>query len=119
MASSGENYLVCPNCRCGMQLSAVMKETPPQDVRPTTAGRFHLTPRESQIADILLDGLPNKEIADMLGMSTQVVKNNLKRIFDKVGCDNRAAFVRIVLTGNARRSDTAAPSALEALCARC
>ena len=48
-----------------------------------------LTPKESQIARLILAGMRNAEIANTLGISVQDAKNRLRSIFDKIGVDSR------------------------------
>jgi DNA-binding NarL/FixJ family response regulator len=48
-----------------------------------------LTPREEQIVSLVIEGMPNQEIALKLGVSAHTVKNHLFRIYDKLGVSNR------------------------------
>lgn len=48
-----------------------------------------MTPRESQILDLLVTGCVNREIGKELGMTEGTVKNHLRMIFDKAGMNNR------------------------------
>ena len=48
-----------------------------------------LTPRETQVVQLLHGGLINSAIGEKLGTSEQVIKNYLRRIFDKTGTFNR------------------------------
>jgi RNA polymerase sigma factor (sigma-70 family) len=49
----------------------------------------NLTGRERQIVDALLRALSNKEIAQHLGVSDQTVKNQLTRLYRKIGVSGR------------------------------
>lgn len=49
-----------------------------------------LTPREVQILQLLAGGNSNKEIARQLGFSESLIKQELVRIFDKLGARDRA-----------------------------
>jgi len=51
--------------------------------------RYNLTPRELEVVRAVLDGLANKEIATLLGVTEATVKHHLTSIFDKVGVSNR------------------------------
>ena len=53
-----------------------------------------LTEKESQIVALAVRGLRNRDIAEEIGTSTQVVKNCMKDIYNKLGVDGR---VRLVL----------------------
>jgi NarL family two-component system response regulator LiaR len=48
-----------------------------------------LTPRETEIMNLLSKGLLDKEMADRLGISLQTVKNHLKNIYHKQNVKNR------------------------------
>ena len=54
---------------------------------------FGLSPREMQILQGLVEGLPNKEIARSFGISEQTVKHHISSIFDKTGMSNRLELV--------------------------
>lgn len=51
--------------------------------------RDRLTPKEVQIATMVWEGLTNREIANSMGTTEQVVKNYLRNTFDKVGVWSR------------------------------
>ena len=56
-----------------------------------------LTPRERQVLELVADGLPNRGIADRLGISDETVKFHLASIFGKLGAVNRTDAVRRAL----------------------
>ena len=58
-----------------------------------------LTPRESQVLELLAEGLPNKSIAARLGISDQTVKFHLASICGKLGARNRTDAVRLAIQG--------------------
>jgi len=54
------------------------------------AGRpFGLTPREREVLTLVVEGCPNKEIAQRFAVSEETIKHHLTRMFDKVGAANR------------------------------
>lgn len=53
-----------------------------------------LSEKESRIVALAVCGLRNRDIAQEIGTSTQVVKNCMKDIYNKLGVDGR---VRLVL----------------------
>ena len=62
--------------------------TPPTDhAGVKTAQR--LTPKELQIVALICEGLKNKQIAEQLATTEQVVKNNLRNIYAKAGVSDR------------------------------
>ncbi len=48
-----------------------------------------LTPREMNVAVLVWQGMTNRNIAESLGTTEQVVKNYLRTIFDKLGVWSR------------------------------
>lgn len=56
-------------------------------VRSSAGAR--LSQREKQVIGFILEGCTNRQIAETIQTSEQVVKNHLSRIFDKVGVYNR------------------------------
>jgi DNA-binding NarL/FixJ family response regulator len=48
-----------------------------------------LSPREREVLELLLDGLPNKLIARRLEISEKTVKSHLTRIFREIGVTDR------------------------------
>ncbi|MFJ4291877.1 LuxR C-terminal-related transcriptional regulator [Cupriavidus sp. NPDC089707] len=59
--------------------------TPRQPASPFRA----LTPRERQIMELVEQGMPNKRIAHMLGLSLDTIKWNIKNIFGKLRVSSR------------------------------
>jgi len=53
-----------------------------------------LTPREIEVLELLAEGLPNKAIAERLGISDQTVKFHVASIAAKLGASNRTDAVR-------------------------
>jgi two-component system, NarL family, nitrate/nitrite response regulator NarL len=56
-----------------------------------------LTAREIQIAKAVAEGRGNREIATLLGITEQTVKNHLTSIFQKVGVESRLQLALAVL----------------------
>ena len=54
-----------------------------------------LTPRETEVLDLLARGLANKAIAARLGISDQTVKFHVSSICGKLGAANRTDAVRL------------------------
>ena len=67
-----------------------------------------LNPRESQISILVWEGLSNREIGRIVGTSEQVVKNHLRRAFDKLGVWSRLELAMYVAShgGKDRRLET-------------
>ena len=50
----------------------------------------NLSPREHRILQLISQGMSNKEIARNLGVTAETVKSHLKKIYPKLGVQNRA-----------------------------
>ncbi|MGH9617991.1 MAG: response regulator transcription factor, partial [Acidobacteriaceae bacterium] len=51
--------------------------------------RDRLTPKEIKIVALIVQGFKNKEIANHLGTTEQVIKNYLRNVYDKTGVSDR------------------------------
>jgi DNA-binding CsgD family transcriptional regulator len=61
--------------------------------------QFHLTPREREALEHLVQGLSSKEIANRMNLSPNTVKTFLRLIMVKMGVSSRTAIVaRITMT---------------------
>jgi DNA-binding CsgD family transcriptional regulator len=56
-----------------------------------------LTPRESQVALLVVEGLSDREIADTLCLSRYTVHQYVKRIYRALDVDSRVALTRLLL----------------------
>lgn len=63
-----------------------------------------LAPRERQIADLVAQGLRNRDIADRLAMSEGTVKVYLHGIFQKVGVENRTGLALLARDSASQQS---------------
>jgi DNA-binding NarL/FixJ family response regulator len=52
-------------------------------------GPIHLSYRQRQVIELLAAGLKNREIAQELGIGTDVIKNYVRNIFVATGTRNR------------------------------
>jgi two-component system nitrate/nitrite response regulator NarP len=62
-----------------------------------------LAPRERQIADLVAQGLRNRDIAERLAMSEGTVKVYLHGIYQKVGVENRTGLALLARDSNVGR----------------
>ena len=80
--------------RSGLSMDAFLvapREPPGADDDPLPET---LTPREIQVLELVAEGLPNKVIAERLGISDQTVKFHIGSISGKLGAGNRTDAVR-------------------------
>jgi DNA-binding CsgD family transcriptional regulator len=61
--------------------------------RDAFARRYRLSHREAEIAELILRGYRNPEIAAELGIKLTTTKRHLTRIFDKIGVDSRTRLI--------------------------
>lgn len=68
----------------------VMQAYRTQGMRPAgSRPKVSLTPKESLIVSCVTQGMKNKEIALRVGTTEQVVKNYLRKVYDKLGVADR------------------------------
>jgi DNA-binding NarL/FixJ family response regulator len=60
-------------------------------------GHKPLSARELQIVELIAQGMRNKEIAATLGISDETVPVHMRRLFAKLGVNDRAAVVGVAL----------------------
>jgi len=81
---AGENWLNNQAVRW------VMEAYRNQNNRPTgSRPKVQLTPKEMLIVSCVTQGMKNKEIALRVGTTEQVVKNYLRKVYDKLGVADR------------------------------
>lgn len=62
---------------------------------------FHqLSPRENQVAELVVTGASNKEIASQLALSPKTITNTLTRVFAKTGARCRTELAVQVVRGD-------------------
>lgn len=67
----------------------VMRESSPEDDLVGARVRDRLTPKEMRIVALIVQGCKNREIAQRLKTTEQVIKNYLRSIYDKTGVGDR------------------------------
>jgi two-component system response regulator FixJ len=66
-----------------------------------TARLATLTPREREVLDLLVSGLPNKAIANTLGASPRTIEVHRARVLEKLRAHSLPDLVRLVLAADA------------------
>jgi DNA-binding CsgD family transcriptional regulator len=72
----------------------------PRRSRPGSAGSVGiaaLTGRELEVAELVVDRLTNREIAEELFLSTKTVETHMRHIFEKLGVSSRVEVARALL----------------------
>ena len=68
------------------------------------SGRPTLSPRETEILELLAEGLANRQISKRLFISEATVKTHLVHVYDKLGVDSRTAAIAAALQGGLLRA---------------
>jgi len=77
-------------------LHATLAETVDEDMVGTRV-RDRLTPKEMRIVALIVQGCKNREIANRLKTTEQVIKNYLRSIYDKTGVSDRLELALFTL----------------------
>lgn len=84
-----------------------------QALRPQSSRtKLQLTPKEALIVSCVTQGMKNKEIAIRVGTTEQVVKNYLRKVYDKLGVADRLELALYCLNNRVLpepRAEAAAP----------
>ncbi|MDI3417608.1 helix-turn-helix transcriptional regulator [Streptomyces luteolus] len=82
--------------RAGAALRDVGAPVPRRRRRSAEAGLSEL---EHHIAQLVAEGLPNREIGAMLSISPRTVESYLSRVYVKTGCTSRTDLATAIVTG--------------------
>ena len=83
-----------------------------QGVRPAgSRPKAQLTPKESLIVSCVTQGMKNKEIAVRVGTTEQVVKNYLRKVYDKLGVADRLELALYCLNHRVASDESRAKAA--------
>jgi DNA-binding CsgD family transcriptional regulator len=80
-------------------IAVIIEPAHPSRNAPLILSSLGLTPRESEVALLVLRGASTQAIGDELHLSRYTVKDHLKSIFDKTGVHSRRDLVGQILTG--------------------
>jgi DNA-binding CsgD family transcriptional regulator len=78
----------------GRTVAIVIEPARRDHVSPVLAHAYGLTPREREVATLIVEGCNTAEIADRLVIARYTVQDHLKAVFDKVGVRSRHDLVR-------------------------
>ena len=71
-----------------------------QPVDSPTAPQPHLTPRQAEVLRLLEQGRSTKQIAAELHLSTETVRNHIRRLFRALGVNSRLEAVAVARAGS-------------------
>jgi DNA-binding CsgD family transcriptional regulator len=77
-----------------------LQTAPAADLTPVLMPAWNLTPREREVATLIIEGRSSDDIATSLFLSPHTVRDHVKAIFGKVGVHNRQ-HLTATLTGRA------------------
>lgn len=60
---------------------------------PLSPGELGLTPRQGEVLALMLKGLPNKRVAQVLLLTEQTVKEHVSGILERLGARNRVELI--------------------------
>jgi DNA-binding CsgD family transcriptional regulator len=101
-----------PNTDGPGQTAVVVEPASPADLSPLVLDLNGLTSRERQITQLLLRGLPTRQIAEMLFISRHTLSDHMKAIFAKLEVASRPELTALLLdqiTPMAPNEDVADP----------
>jgi DNA-binding CsgD family transcriptional regulator len=81
------------------------------EAEPQVLDLYKLSPAQKRIAGLVAQAYPNREIARRLRIKEQSVRNELSRIFKKMGVWNRVELALLMRTPNAAQQSTQAVTA--------
>ncbi len=96
VAAVAQGGLALDPCLTEEMTNAYTRPAPPDQKRSSAEELVSsLTPREREILSLVGGGLPNREIADSLNLSTDTVKDHLRRVYTKLGAETRLHAARV------------------------
>lgn len=82
----------------GRHVAVVVEPAKPAELAPLILVAYGLTKREAQVAQLALQGKPNKVLARELRISENTVEDHLKAVFAKVGVGSRGELTATVFS---------------------
>jgi DNA-binding CsgD family transcriptional regulator len=74
-------------------VAVLLEAARPAEMAPLLADVYGLTPQERRVTELVARGLPTRQIANRLRMSSYTVQDHLKSIFAKTGAGTRGDLV--------------------------
>ena len=92
-AAIGGAFLMAPSIAKGLLKKAYLHDGP--SPAPLPDWYRELSRREREILECLVEGYSNKEIASILSIAEQTVRNHISQIYDKMGAADRSHAMRM------------------------
>jgi DNA-binding NarL/FixJ family response regulator len=89
-----EGHIWASSDQIGFVFESLKKGSENFSARSTNGALSELTPREKDVAALVIEGLRNAEIAIKLNVSEHTVRNYIMKIYDKLGVSNRVQLTR-------------------------
>lgn len=105
---AGETYIPADVIADIAQHPSSVPPSQPAEARNNTAIGA-LTPRQREVLQFLLDGLPNKAIGLRLGLDETTVKSHVRQVMRKLGVHNRTQAVLLAMQLGLRPEGQVAP----------
>ena len=64
----------------------------------TLRALYALTPSEARVADLLLQGLETRDVANRLGLALETARFHVKRVLAKTGVKRQTELMRMMLS---------------------
>jgi len=87
-------------CCGGAPMSGVIARQLVRSFQKPSRPEFNLSPRETEVLGLLVDGLLYKEIADQLGVSQSAVRHHIEHIYKKLHVRSRSEAITRYLGRN-------------------
>jgi DNA-binding CsgD family transcriptional regulator len=78
----------------------IIEPTKPEELLPFSMSAYGLSPREEELAKLVVRGLSTSRISQTLFISEHTVQNHLRSIFEKVGVRSRGELVKQLFFDN-------------------
>jgi DNA-binding CsgD family transcriptional regulator len=83
----------------GMQTSVVLEPAAPLQLASLFLDAHGLTPAQTRVAALVLQGRSTRQIVNELRISAHTVQEHLRAVFDKFGIGSRRELVAVLLGG--------------------